>query len=117
HGEKKGAKGLDKSIDPPMVGPPALAKARASLLPGDVTYVQESQHSQFHPAHEVTIRLDQLEQKQQQVRSRINDAYFVNLFLMMSYSDQQRGGQPVTATEIQERHEEKLLALGPVLEQ
>lgn len=118
HGEKKGAKGLDKSIDPPMVGPVALSKSKASLLPGDVTYVQENQHSTFRPAHEVTIRLDLLEMKQAQVRTRIEKAYFTDLFLMLAYMDQQRGGKsPVTATEIAERHDEKLLALGPVLEQ
>jgi hypothetical protein len=35
---------------------------------------------------------------------------------MLARSDAQRGSQPVTAREIEERHEEKLLALGPVLE-
>jgi cobalamin biosynthesis protein CbiG len=35
---------------------------------------------------------------------------------MLAQSDPSRGAQPVTAREIDERHEEKLLALGPVLE-
>jgi hypothetical protein len=49
---------------------------------------------------------------------RIDRAFFADLFLMLSYMDKARNGtQPVTAAEIYERHEEKLLALGPVLEQ
>jgi hypothetical protein len=47
------------------------------------------------------------------VRQRINQAFYADLFLMIS-NDQRR--MPVTAREIAERHEEKLLMLGPVLE-
>src|SRR5690606_36540354 len=47
---------------------------------------------------------------------RIQRAFYEDLFLMIAQSDARRGSQPVTAREIDERHEEKLLALGPVLE-
>ena len=47
------------------------------------------------------------------VRGRINSAFFVDMFQMIS--SQQRM-QPETAREVQEKHEEKLLILGPVLE-
>lgn len=43
---------------------------------------------------------------------RINTGYFVDLFLMLEQSDRRQ----ITAREIEERHEEKLIALGPVLE-
>ena len=46
------------------------------------------------------------------VRERIRSAYYADLFLMLA-NDQRSN---VTATEVAERHEEKLLALGPVLE-
>jgi hypothetical protein len=49
------------------------------------------------------------------VRQRINASFYTDLFLMISQSEEQ-GGSPVTAREIAERHEEKLLMLGPVLE-
>lgn len=45
-------------------------------------------------------------------RERIRGAYYADLFLMMA-NDRRSG---TTATEIAERHEEKLLMLGPVLE-
>jgi len=44
--------------------------------------------------------------------SRIKDGYFYDLFLMFAQSDRRE----ITAREVDERHEEKLLALGPVLE-
>jgi hypothetical protein len=47
------------------------------------------------------------------VRSRINRSFYADLFLMLA---QQPAGGRMTATEVAERHEEKLLMLGPVLE-
>lgn len=55
----------------------------------------------------------ELEQKQSEVRNRIRRTFFEDLFLMLASSDRRQ----ITAREIDERHEEKLLALGPVLEQ
>jgi hypothetical protein len=63
--------------------------------------------------HEVNPRIIELEQKQEQIRSRVRRAFYEDLFLMLSTSDR----RDFTAREIEERHEEKLLALGPVLEQ
>lgn len=114
HGEKKAAKGLDKAVDPAMVGPTALKNQKASILPGDMTYLDEREGVKgFRPAHEVNIQFDKLEMKQQQIRLRIQRAFYEDLFLMLANSDRRE----ITAREIDERHEEKLLALGPVLEQ
>jgi hypothetical protein len=48
----------------------------------------------------------------QRSEDRIREVYFADLFLMMSQSDRRE----ITAREVDERHEEKLLALGPVIE-
>jgi DNA-binding IscR family transcriptional regulator len=45
-------------------------------------------------------------------RAHQRGAYYADLFLMLANDDRSN----VTATEIAERHEEKLLMLGPVLE-
>lgn len=117
HTRKKGSKALDKMVDPPLVGPTSLLRTKTSLLPGDVTLTDETQTAQLRPIHEVTARLDFISQHVQDLRQLIMKAMFADLFLMLDYSDEQGGSrQPVTATEIQERHEEKLLALGPMLE-
>lgn len=113
HGEKKSAQILDKINTPPMVGPESLQRRRASQLPGDITYVDETKDQKFRPAYDVSgFRVDLHEGKQQQIRGRVDKAFFADLFLLLSQSTDPR----MTATEILERKEEKLLALGPMLE-
>lgn len=113
-GERKSMQAIEKMVNPPMVGPTSMKTNRASLLPGDITYVDARNDSQgFKPAHEVRFSTKELEDKQQQVRYRISRGWFEDLFLMLANSDRRE----ITAREVEERHEEKLLALGPVLEQ
>lgn len=115
HGEKRGAQALDLLVKPPMKGPISLKSARASIIPGDVTYVDEANDKGgFKPAFEIRPDLDKLEAKQEQKRWLIRRAFHEDLFLMMINDNRL---QPRTAREVDERHEEKLLALGPVLEQ
>lgn len=114
--EKRGSQALEKSVNPPMTGPEALRRAKASILPGEVTYIDVPNGQQgFRPAHETHVALGDVEAKQAQVRQRIDRAFYADLFLMLTQMGAQKG--KMTATEIAERHEEKLLALGPVLEQ
>lgn len=114
-GEKRGLQAVEKMINPPMTGPTSMRSQKASILPGDINYVdvREGQKG-FQPAHEVNYNLQQHELKQDQVRGRIRRAFFEDLFLMLAADNRNR---QVTAREVEERHEEKLLALGPVLEQ
>jgi hypothetical protein len=63
-------------------------------------------------AFEVNIDLSHLLNDIQDVRERIKGGFYADLFLMLA-----NGTNPqMTATEVAERHEEKLLMLGPVLE-
>jgi hypothetical protein len=113
-GEKRAAQAIEKMVNPPMKGPAALRNQKTSILPGDMTYIDEREgQGGFRPVHEINFRIAELEAKQQQIRGRIQRAFFEDLFLMLSQSDR----RDITAREIEERHEEKLLALGPVLEQ
>lgn len=97
-----------------MVGPTAMKNADVSILPGDISYVDEREGLQgFRPAHNVDFDIRELEGKSEQIRQRIRRAYYEDLFLMLAESDRRQ----ITATEVVERKEEKLLALGPVLEQ
>jgi hypothetical protein len=113
--EREKAKAIAKMVNPPVVGTPELRAQKTSLLPGDITYVSQPQHA-LRAIHEVTLNIEHLVQNQREVEYRIQRAFYEDLFLMLASSDQQRGSQPVTAREVEERHEEKLLALGPVLE-
>lgn len=114
-GERRGLQAIEKMINPPMTGPTSLRGQKASILPGDLTLVDVREGQQgFKPAQDLHYQLQHHELKQDQVRSRIRRAFYEDLFLMLATDSRQ---QPATAREIDERHEEKLLALGPVLEQ
>lgn len=114
---KSSAKGTAKMIDPPMTGPSTLRSSKASLLPGDITYLDVNTQTQagFRPVHEINFApgIEALRTDAQEIRLRIQRAFYEDLFLMLSQSDRRE----ITAREIDERHEEKLLALGPMLEQ
>jgi hypothetical protein len=111
---KRKAQAIEKKVNPPLVGPASLRNKETSLLPGDITYLDENQATdRLRPLHEVNFQISELEQEIQNHQQRISRSYFEDLFLMLSQSDRRQ----ITAREIEERHEEKLLALGPVLEQ
>lgn len=112
-GEKRAMQAIDKMVNPPMIAPSTMKSVKTTILPGDINYSDAEGPKGFRPAHEIDFRIMELEQKQAQVRSRIQRSFYEDLFLMLSQSDR----RDITAREIEERHEEKLLALGPVLEQ
>lgn len=104
---------IDKMVNPPMVAPTSMQNKKASLLPGDITYVDTTQGSTgFKPAHELRMPLQELQLLVGETQMRIKRCFYEDLFLMLANSDRRQ----ITAREIEERHEEKLLMLGPVLE-
>lgn len=105
--------GIDKQVRPPMTGPTSMRNNPASLLPGAVTYVDDPNRLGFRPAMEVRLSLNELREDIRNVQQRIDRTFYADLFLMLSQMD---GIQPRNQFEIAERKEEKLLALGPVLE-
>ena len=105
--------GIDKIVRPPMTGPTSMRNNPASLLPGAVTYVDDPTGKGFRPAMEVNLHLSELAADIRETQDRVKTAFFADLFLMISNME---GIQPRNSMEIAERKEEKLLALGPVLE-
>jgi hypothetical protein len=95
-----------------MVGPPSLRNEPASLLPGGITYLADPTGQSFRPAIDVRLDLSALGADIQETQGRIKSAFYADLFLMLAESDRRE----ITAREIDERHEEKMLMLGPVLE-
>ncbi|MGJ5032276.1 portal protein [Bradyrhizobium sp. HKCCYLS2038] len=105
--------GIDKIVRPPMTGPTSMRNNPASLLPGSVTYVDDPTGKGYRPAMEVNISLRDLREDIRDVQERLRQYFYADLFLMISNME---GIQPRNVAEIAERKEEKLLALGPVLE-
>jgi hypothetical protein len=113
-GEKRGSQAIEKKVMPPLAAPVSMKTLRTSILPGDINYTDEREGQKgLRPVHEVNLSIQELEAKQEQIRFRIRRAFYEDLFLMLASSDRSQ----ITAREVEERHEEKLLALGPVLEQ
>lgn len=107
------AQGIDYQTNPPIVVPTAYKDAARGRLPGGVMYIDSSGPAQtVKSAFEVNINLQHLLMDIQDVRERIKSTYYADLFMMLA-NDTRSG---ITATEVAERHEEKLLMLGPVLE-
>jgi len=112
--EKRKLSALDKATNPPMVGPVTLQQKHRSTLAGDVTFVESDGGSQkFEPAYMVDSRAFLLREEIAEHQKRIMEQFYADLFLMLANSAQ---AQPITAREVDERHEEKMLQLGPVLE-
>ncbi len=115
--ERRKGQAISKMVDPPLQGPSALRQQKTSLLPGDITYIDVREGTQgLRAIHEVNLNLEHLGRDIQAVEYRIKRSFFEDLFLMLATIDPYRGASPPTAREVEERHEEKLLALGPVLE-
>jgi hypothetical protein len=113
--ERKAHIAIDKQLDPALMGPSTLKQQRASLIPGDITWMdpQSMAAGGLRPIHHVQYDIADGEAKANQIRQRINRAFYADLFLMMTEIDRRQ----ITATEIEERKQEKLVALGPLLQQ
>lgn len=113
HQQLRKAEAIDYKTKPPLQMPTSLKNRDIDRLPGGSSYVDTaSAGGGIKTMFEVNLDLQHLLIDIQDVRQRINETFFVPVFLMMA-NDNRSG---VTATEIAERHEEKLLMLGPVLE-
>lgn len=113
HEQLRKAEAIDYKTKPPIQAPTAYKNGGLDLLPGGVSFVDSATpHGGIRSAFEVNLELNYLLEDIQDVRGRINSAFYADLFLMLA-NDTRSG---ITATEVAERHEEKLLMLGPVLE-
>ncbi|MBY3038925.1 portal protein [Rhizobium laguerreae] len=104
---------IDKQVRPPMTGPTSMKNNPASLLPGSVTYVDDPNRMGYRPAMEVRLSLSELREDINETQERIKTFFYADLFFAITNMD---GVQPRNQLELTKRDEEKLLQLGPVLE-
>ena len=113
HEQLRKAQGIDYKTRPPLQAPTQMKATEINMLPGGVTYVDAaSPTGGIRSAFEVQLDVSHLLADIQDVRDRIKSSFYADLFLMLANSTNPQ----MTATEVAERHEEKLLMLGPVLE-
>ena len=111
HEQLRKAQTIDYQTKPPLQVPSYLKNRDVDSLPGGVTFI-DGQQGKIETAFNVNLNINHLLQDIQDVRQRINSSFYADLFLMLANATDTR----MTATEVAERHEEKLLMLGPVLE-
>ncbi len=112
--EKRKAQGIDKVVNPPLVGPASVRNVPVSSLPGGLTVYDIGGGTQkLEPLYNVQLRLGELIDDMDRVERRINEAFYVDMFLAISNME---GIQPRNQLDLSQRNEERLLQLGPVLE-
>jgi hypothetical protein len=103
---------IDYQANPPLQVPTSVKGRELEIFPGGISYYDPAgPGAAIKTAFEVNLNLQTLLMDIQDVRGRINSAFYSDLFMMISQQDQR-----MTATEVAERHEEKMLMLGPVVE-
>lgn len=113
HAQLRKQQGIDYKVNPPLQAPSTLKAAGVNRLPGGVQYVDAvGGENAIKTLFDVQLDLKELREDIVDVRERIKGHFYEDLFLMLA-NDTRSG---ITATEVAERHEEKLLMLGPVLE-
>lgn len=112
--QKDITKASQKMLSPPTQGPETTRRQTMSMLPGDHIVVDGmTNNGGIRPVYEVRYDINGAEMQSEKIRERIRSAFFSNLFLMVA--NERRSG--TKAREIEELHEEKMLALATVFEQ
>jgi hypothetical protein len=109
---RRKAEAIEKMVRPPLIADISLKNEPSSILPGHITYVADITNKQgMRPVFEVNPRIQELQQDIAEIQKRIKTVMFNDLFMMISNLDTVR-----SATEIDQRREEKMTQLGPVVE-
>ena len=104
---------LEKELRPPMMAPIELAKGGLSIstMPAAINFLSVMTPG-VQPLYQVKPDIASFALKIEEIRRRIQSGFHADLFLAVTYLDRRE----ITAREIDVRQEEKLIALGPVLE-
>ena len=105
----------EKMHNPPLIGDAMLKQDGTDLIAGGITYLPNMAQSGkpgLTPVYTVNPQVQALVESIREKENRIQRFFYADLFLMITEMDRAQ----ITATEIAERKEEKMLMLGPVLE-
>lgn len=112
--QRRLAEAIDKMVRPPMLADASMKNEPASIISGRVTYVPSlAKDTGMRPAYLVDPKVDHLMNLVQSIQQRVKIWFHNDTFEAIS---QMEGVQPRNELEINQRMEEKLLKLGPVIE-
>lgn len=101
---------VNKQVDPPLAVPAGMINRDIDTLPGGITFVgQTGPQNGIRSLYDVQLNTQHHELIMQQIRQRVDEGFFKDLFLMLHQANK----NGMTATEVAARAEEKLVMLGP----
>ena len=113
--EKEKAKSIAKSNTPPLQAPPIFKNQPIANLPGGVTTnINTTTGQKIEPLYMVDPRVRELLFDIEATVERINEGFYVDMFMAIT---EQPGVQPKNELQLSQINEERLLQIGPALEQ
>lgn len=111
--ERRKYQAIDKMVNPPLQGPSSMKNKLngGSVGPDDIVWHEQNSEG-LKSIYDFRPDLNSLNEEVMTVEQRIKRGFYEDLFLMLANTDRRQ----ITAREVAEKHEEKLLMLGPVLE-
>jgi hypothetical protein len=111
HEQLRKAQGIDYQTNPPLQIPTI---SRTAMWTGCLAARRSAAgtNDKIETMFDVNLDLEHLREDIMDVRERIRESFFSDVFMMLANSSNPQ----MTATEVAERHEEKMLMMGPVLE-
>lgn len=103
--------GLQKVVEPPLLVS-SQVQGKVNVTPNGLTRFSGTTDSAVYPMYKVQLDLPSLSAEIANVEKRITNNFYYDVFLMLTSQEYAR----MTATEVAERHQEKLMMLGPVLQ-
>ena len=101
---------VELAADPPKIAPTSMQDLEVAYIPG-ATYYSDSPTNVIRPLSEAKANINELENLILQCEQRIEKGFYNDLFLMIVQITKN-----MTATEVDERKEEKFLMLGSVVD-
>ena len=103
---------IDYAVDPPLILPTSAQHQALDFLPGGRNFIDmPTANNVVQSAWNVRPDVQALMADMQEIKQRIFQAFYVDMFLMISQANKHQ----MTAEEVARRNEEKLMLLGPVL--
>lgn len=112
--EKRKAQSIEKVANPQLQGPANIVNEYKKSGPNDAIASGANGNEKLEPIYGPSYnpRINEVRQEIAENETRVKRAFYEDLFLMLANTDRRQ----MTAREVAEKHEEKLLMLGPVLE-
>lgn len=107
------SKAIGYQADPPKQLPQSLKGQEDQTLPGGAFFVPPNENQTVKSAFDVRLDITGVIGDIQDLRQKIQSMFYADLFLMLANAEDTR----MTATEADQRREEKIMMLGPTIEQ